>query len=78
MLLNHTLGKIASTYIHTQAMQQRRVALETWHTWLDRVGFTAIHRLTGALTEISQKSAQATAGVAASDLTAFVIREDSK
>ncbi|SMF36844.1 MULTISPECIES: site-specific integrase [unclassified Pseudomonas] len=78
MLLNHTLGKIASTYIHTQAMQQRRVALEKWHAWLDQVGFVAIHRLTKALSENSQNSPQATAGVASSDLTAFVISEDSK
>ncbi|MBC3480295.1 site-specific integrase [Pseudomonas sp. SWRI77] len=78
MLLNHTLGKIASTYIHTQAMQQRRVALEKWHAWLDEAGFVAIHRLTKTLFENSQNSPQATAGVASSDLTAFVISEDSK
>jgi len=78
MLLNHTLGKIASTYIHTQAMQQRRAALEKWHAWLDQVGFAAIHRLTKALSEISQNSPEATAAVAPSDLTAFVISEDSK
>jgi integrase len=78
MLLNHTLGKIASTYIHTQAMQQRRVALEKWHAWLDQVGFTAIHRLTNALFENSQNLPQAAQIVASSDLTAFVIGEDSK
>jgi len=78
MLLNHTLGKIASTYIHTQAMQQRRAALEKWHAWLDRVGFSAIHGLTKALSEISQNSPEAPAAVAPSDLTAFVISEDSK
>lgn len=78
MLLNHKLGKIASTYIHTQAMQQRRAALEKWHAWLDRVGFAAIHSLTKALFEISQDSSEATAGKAPSDLTAFVISEDSK
>ncbi|MHA6195549.1 tyrosine-type recombinase/integrase [Pseudomonas wadenswilerensis] len=78
MLLNHTLGKIASTYIHTQAMQQRRVALEKWHAHLDQVGFKAIHNLTDALTEISQNPAQATAGKGSSDLTEFVISEDSK
>jgi len=78
MLLNHTLGKIASTYIHTQAMQQRRAALEKWHAWLDRVGFSAIHGLTKALSEISQNSPEATEAVAPSDLTAFVISEDSK
>ncbi|MBF8720205.1 tyrosine-type recombinase/integrase [Pseudomonas guariconensis] len=78
MLLNHTLGKIASTYIHTQAMQQRRAALETWHGWLDQVGFKAIHNLTEALTANSQNLVQPKAGAASSDLTAFVISEDSK
>ncbi|MFG0506000.1 tyrosine-type recombinase/integrase [Pseudomonas putida] len=78
MLLNHTLGKIASTYIHTQAMQQRRAALEKWHAWLDGIGFGAIHGLTEALSEISQNSAQPAEHKASSDLTEFVISEDSK
>ncbi|WP_448177118.1 tyrosine-type recombinase/integrase [Pseudomonas putida] len=78
MLLNHTLGKIASTYIHTQAMQQRRAALEKWHAWLDGIGFGAIHGLTKALSEISQNSAQPAEHKASSDLAEFVISEDSK
>lgn len=78
MLLNHTLGKIASTYIHTQAMQQRRAALEKWHAWLDGIGFGAIHGLTEALSEIPQNPLQPTNGVACGDLSEFVIGEDSK
>jgi len=78
MLLNHTLGKIASTYIHTQAMQQRKLALEKWHGWLDQIGFKSIHRLTEALFEIPQNSPQPVAGKALSDLSAFVTSEDSK
>ncbi|MCE0850697.1 site-specific integrase [Pseudomonas asiatica] len=78
MLLNHTLGKIASTYIHTQAMQQRRAALEKWHAWLDGIGFGAIHGLTMALSEISQNSAQPAEHKASGDLAEFVISEDSK
>lgn len=78
MLLNHTLGKIASTYIHTQAMQQRRAALEKWHAWLDGIGFAAIHGLTKTLSEISQNSAQPAEHKASSDLAEFVISEDSK
>ncbi|MGG7598815.1 tyrosine-type recombinase/integrase [Pseudomonas sp. WC1] len=78
MLLNHSLGKIASTYIHTQAMQQRRAALEKWHAWLDGIGFGAIHGLTEALSEISHNGAQPANGVASSDLTEFVTSEDSK
>ncbi|WP_240791774.1 MULTISPECIES: hypothetical protein [Pseudomonas] len=78
MLLNHSLGKIASTYIHTQAMQQRRAALEKWHAWLDGIGFGAIHGLTKALSEISHNRAQPADGVASSDLNEFVISKDSK
>lgn len=78
MLLNHSLGKIASTYIHTQAMQQRRAALEKWHAWLDGIGFGAIHGLTEALSEISHNGVQPTNGAASSDLTEFVTSEDSK
>ena len=78
MLLNHSLGKIASTYIHTQAMQQRRAALEKWHAWLDGIGFGAIHGLTEALSEISHNGAQPANGGASSDLTEFVTSEDSK
>ncbi|WP_259073197.1 site-specific integrase [Pseudomonas sp. BIGb0278] len=78
MLLNHTLGKIASTYIHTQAMQQRRAALEKWHAWLDQIGFATIHGLTEALFEIPQNSLQATIGEASGHLTEFVTSEDSK
>ncbi len=78
MLLNHTLGKIASTYIHTQAMQQRRAALEKWHAWLDGIGFGAIHGLKEALSEIPQNPLQPANGVACGDLSEFVIGEDSK
>ncbi|VVM43764.1 hypothetical protein PS623_00390 [Pseudomonas fluorescens] len=78
MLLNHSLGKIASTYIHTQAMQQRRAALEKWHAWLDQIGFATIHDLKEALFEIPQNSPQATIGEASGYLTEFVTSEDSK
>jgi integrase len=78
MLLNHSLGKIAATYINTQAMQQRRAALEKWHAWLDDIGFGAIHGLTEALFEISQNCTQPGDGVALSNLSEFVTGEDSK
>lgn len=78
MLLNHTLGKIASTYVHTQAMEQRKLALEKWHAWLDRIGFTAIHGLKETLFEIPQKSLQANGGEVSGDLSELVISEDSK
>jgi integrase len=78
MLLNHTLGKIASTYIHTQAMEQRKLALEKWHAWLDRIGFTALHGLNIALFEIPQNSPQTNGGAASGNLSELVISEDSK
>ncbi|MCE6985179.1 site-specific integrase, partial [Pseudomonas frederiksbergensis] len=58
MLLNHSLGKIASTYINTQAREQRLAALEKWHAWLDERGFNAVHNLTGAQYEDSQNPVQ--------------------
>jgi len=45
MLLNHSMGKLASTYIHTAVVDLRRDALERWHGWLDERGFTAAHCL---------------------------------
>lgn len=78
MLLNHSLGKIASTYIHTQAMQQRRIALETWHNWLDGIGFQAIHNLTETKSVISQNTVQPTNGAASTTLSDSVIGEESK
>jgi integrase len=60
MLLNHSLGKIASTYINTQARAQRLLALEKWHAWLDERGFQAIHNLTDAQYEESHIPLQAT------------------
>lgn len=64
MLLNHSLGKIASTYINTQARQQRLAALVKWHNWLDERGFKSVHNLTDAQYEDSQNSVQATNGAA--------------
>lgn len=78
MLLNHSLGKIASTYIHTQAMKQRRLALETWHIWLDGIGFQAIHRLNTTQSADSHNSLQATPSVALGALTDIAIGEESK
>ncbi|MBD8790947.1 site-specific integrase [Pseudomonas syringae] len=78
MLLNHSLGKIASTYIHTQAMHQRRIALETWHAWLDGIGFQAIHNLTVTKFADSRNALQATNGAACNALPDSVTGEESK
>lgn len=45
MMLNHSVGSLAKTYIKTTADQLRRNALERWHDWLDVRGFTAAHGL---------------------------------
>jgi len=78
MLLNHSLGKIASTYINTQATEQRRLALVKWHDWLDGHGFRAIHGQTGARYEDSQNRLQTTNGVVCEALPQFVKGEDLK
>lgn len=72
MLLNHSLGKIASTYINTQAKEQRWLALVKWHNWLDERGFKAIHEQTGARYEDSQNLVDALNNVACESLPQFV------
>ena len=72
MLLNHSLGKIASTYINTQATEQRRLALVKWHDWLDGRGFEAIHGQTGVRYEDSQNTMQATNDAACKVIPQFV------
>lgn len=78
MLLNHSLGKIASTYINTQATAQRRLALEKWHAWLDERGFVPIHGLTGVRSEDSQNPVQATNGEGCKAIPNIVKGEVSK
>lgn len=72
MLLNHSLGKIASTYINTQAKEQRRLALVKWHNWLDERGFKAIYEQTGARYEDSQNIVDALNGGACEPEPQFV------
>ena len=72
MLLNHSLGKIASTYINTQAKEQRRLALVKWHNWLDERGFKAIHEQTGVRYEDSQNIVDALNGAARASIPQFV------
>jgi hypothetical protein len=72
MLLNHSLGKIASTYINTQAKEQRRLALVKWHNWLDERGFKAIHEQTGARYEDSQNLVDALNSAACESVPQFV------
>jgi integrase len=78
MLLNHSLGKIASTYINTQAAVQRRIALEKWHGWLDERGFAPIHGWTGVRSEDSQNPAQPTNGAGCEAHSNIVNGEVSK
>lgn len=72
MLLNHSLGKIASTYINTQAKEQRRLALVKWHNWLDARGFKAIHQQTDVRYENSQNLVDALNNVACESIPQFV------
>jgi integrase len=72
MLLNHSLGKIASTYINTQAKEQRRLALVKWHNWLDERGFKAIHQQTGVRYEDSQNLVDALNSAACESIPQFV------
>ncbi|MBF6039446.1 site-specific integrase [Pseudomonas sp. P154a] len=72
MLLNHSLGKIASTYINTQAKEQRHQALVKWHNWLDERGFKAIHQQTGARYEESQNLVDALNSAACESFSQFV------
>jgi len=72
MLLNHSLGKIASTYINTQAKEQRRMALVKWHHWLDSRGFKKIHAQTGVRYEESQNLVDALNSVACESIPQFV------
>ena len=76
MLLNHSLGKIASTYINTQATEQRRLALVKWHNWLDSRGFKAIHGQTGVRYEDSQNAVQPLNGVTCTAVAQIVKGED--
>lgn len=72
MMLNHSLGKIASTYINTKATEQKRLALMKWHGWLDGRGFEQIHGLTGVRYEDSQNALQATEDVGCEAIPQFV------
>lgn len=45
LLLNHSMGKLAGTYIKTTVIDLRREALERWHGWLDERGFREAHGL---------------------------------
>jgi integrase len=44
LMLNHSMGKLADTYIKTSVNDLRRNALEQWHAWLDERGFVDAHR----------------------------------
>jgi integrase len=57
MLLNHSMGTLAKTYIRTTADQLRRQALEQWHAWLDARGFAAAHGLKNEQSGISSDAA---------------------
>lgn len=43
LLINHTLGITAETYLTRDALTRRMEALERWHGRLDEIGFSAAH-----------------------------------
>jgi integrase len=45
LLINHTLGITAETYLTRDAMDRRREAVERWHARLDECGFSDAHGL---------------------------------
>ena len=57
LMLNHSMGKLADTYIKTSVADLRRQALEQWHAWLDERGFTAAHLLKSDEISISTEAA---------------------
>lgn len=66
LLLNHAMKDLDQAYIHTAAEQLKRQALETWHTWLDQLGFEALHSETFARHQRESKPVQAAYGEASS------------
>lgn len=57
LLLNHSMGKLAGTYIKTTVADLRRDALERWHAWLDERGFVEAHGLKSAEIAFSTNAA---------------------
>lgn len=49
LLINHTLGITAETYLTRDVMDRRREALERWHARLDECGFAVAHGLSVAV-----------------------------
>lgn len=77
MLLNHSLGKVADTYIKTKGNGLRREALEQWHEWLDGIGFASIHGLTGVQSAIPHEGPQAKPRKARSPINELVTGENA-
>lgn len=44
-LINHSMGKVAETYLTRDVMERCREALERWHARLDECGFAVAHGL---------------------------------
>ncbi|WP_368607550.1 tyrosine-type recombinase/integrase [Pseudomonas fulva] len=78
MLLNHSLRKVADTYIKTKGNGLRREALEQWHEWLDGIGFASIHGLTGVQSAIPQNGPQAKPRKARSPISDLVTGENAE
>ena len=65
-LINHSMGKVAETYLTRDVMERCREALERWHARLDECGFSVAHGLNLAAAASSPKPQDAEpAGAAA-------------
>lgn len=59
LLINHTLGVTAETYLTRDALTRRREALERWHARLDECGFAVAHGANVAVPAVLQNAASA-------------------
>lgn len=67
LLINHTLGVTAETYLTRDAMARRREALERWHARLDECGFALAHRAKAAVPAFLQSARTSETTVPAAD-----------
>ncbi|MDT4871946.1 hypothetical protein FQZ97_1071070 [compost metagenome] len=67
MLLNHAIRGVAAAYIHTQAQEKKREALERWHAHLDSHGFGLIRAATDSRPHETRTTPEAASDKASGD-----------
>lgn len=73
-LINHSMGKVAETYLTRDVMERCREALERWHARLDECGLTVATGLEMAADASSQKHENAEHAGLAADSSVFNCR----